>query len=227
MDGAHPASGEATGEATGPHAGFRDPTALAKWTKVFLYAGVVVALASAWEVAGELGLYRVAESPEGWTAVAILWGLARLAIGLTTALLVLMWIFRANHNARQLGAAGMRFAPGWAVGWYFVPIAWFWMPYLAMREIWRASVNPSDWGAVPVSPLLRWWWGLWIVGSWGTDGVDLVAFFRLDEAGTETVDAATNLVGHMLDIPLAFVLVAIIGAVTQLQTAHHRRQSRP
>ncbi|MCZ0935812.1 MAG: DUF4328 domain-containing protein [Gemmatimonadetes bacterium] len=223
MDHANPA----TGEATGSDASFQDPTALAKWTKLFLYAGIAVALVSAWAVAGELGLYGAAESPEGWTPVGILWLLAQAAIALGTAILVLSWIYRANHNARQLGAADMRFTPGWAVGWYFIPIAWFWMPYLAMREIWRASVNPSDWGAAPVSPLLRWWWSLWIVGSWGTDGVDLVASLRLDEAGFETVDAATNLVGHVLAIPLAFSLVAIIAAVSQLQTAHHRRQSEP
>ena len=152
-----------------------------------------------------------------------------IAIGLTTAILVLMWIYRANHNARQLGAADMRFTPGWAVGWYFIPIAWFWKPYQAMTEIWRASVNPSDWGATPVSPLLRWWWGLWIVPSWGL-GPSWIQWRRpafLDEAGTETVDAATDLVENLLDIPLAFVLVAIITAVTQLQTAHHRRQSEP
>jgi len=221
MDDANPA----TGEATGPHAGFRDPTVLATWTRVFLYAGIAVALVSAWEVAGELGLYAGAGSQEGRTPVAILWFLAQMAIGLTTVILVLSWIYRANHNARQLGAADMRFTPGWAVGWYFIPIAWFWKPYQAMTELWRASVNPSDWGAVPVSPLLRWWWGLWIVPSWGLDGVDLVASFRLDEAGFEPVAAATNLVENLLDIPLAFVLVAIITAVTPLQTAHHRRQS--
>jgi len=85
----------------------------------------------------------------------------------------------------------------------------------------------ADWGAAPVSPLLRWWWGLWIVARWGLDTVDLVASFRLDEAGFETVDAATNLVEHALDIPLAFVLVAIITAVTQLQSAHHHRQTEP
>ena len=217
MDDANPA----TGEATGPDAGFQDPISLAKWTKVFLYAGIAVAIVSAWEVAGGLELYG------GVTALSILWSLVVIAIGLTTAILVLTWIYRANHNARQLGAADMRFTPGWAVGWYFIPIAWFWKPYQAMTEIWRASVNPSGWGAVPVSPLLRWWWGLWIVPSWGLDGVDLVASFRLDEAGFETVDAATNLVENLLDIPLAFVLVAIITAVTQLQTAHHRRQSEP
>ncbi|MCY3700378.1 MAG: DUF4328 domain-containing protein [Gemmatimonadetes bacterium] len=223
MDHANPA----TGEAKGPHAGFQDPTMLAKWTKAFLYAGVALAIVSAWEVAGELELYGGAGSQDGWTPITALLLLARIALALGTPILVLMWIYRANYNARQLGAADMRFTPGWAVGWYFIPIAWFWMPYLAMREIWRASVNPSDWEAKPVSPLLRWWWGLWIVTAWGLDSVDLVASLRLDEAGFETVDAATNLVGHALDIPRAFVLVAIIAAVTQLQTAHHRRQGEP
>ncbi|MYL07577.1 MAG: DUF4328 domain-containing protein [Gemmatimonadales bacterium] len=223
MDDANPA----TGEPTGSDAGFQDSTALTKWTKVFLYAGIAVAIVSAWEVAGELGLYGAAGSQEGWTPVRVLWILAQITIGLGTPILVLMWIYRANYNARQLGAADMRFTPGWAVGWYFIPIGWFWMPYLAMREIWRASVNPADWGAAPVSPLLRWWWGLWIVARWGLDTVDLVASLRLDEAGFETVDAATNLVEHALDIPLAFVLVAIITAVTQLQTAHHRHQTEP
>jgi len=215
----------AIGAQTGPRAGFRDPTELAKWTRVFLYAGIAVALVYAWDAVGDLRMGEGEASQEGRTLVSILWILARLVIGLSTPILVLMWIYRANHNARQLGAADMRFTPGWAVGWYFIPIAWFWKPYQAMTEIWRASVNPSDWRATPVSPLLRWWWGLWIVPSWGLDGVDLVASFRLDEAGFETVDAATNLVENLMDIPLAFVLVAIITAVTQLQTAHHRRQS--
>lgn len=221
MDDANPA----TGAQTGPRAGFRDPTELAKWTKVFLYAGIAVALVYAWDVVGDLRMGEGEASQEGRTLVSILWILARLVIGLGTPILVLTWIYRANHNARQLGAADMRFTPGWAVGWYFIPIAWFWKPYQAMTEIWRASVNPSDWRAVPVLPLLRWWWGLWIVTRWGLEaGVEL-ARFRLDEAGMETVEAATDVVGHALEIPLVLALVTIIGAVSRLQTAHHRRQS--
>ena len=63
----------------------------------------------------------------------------------------------------HLGASDMRFTPGWAIGWYCVPVACFWRPYQAMTEIWRASRNPSDWRGEPVSPLLRWWWILWLV----------------------------------------------------------------
>ena len=108
------------------------------------------------------------------------------------------------------------------MGWYFVPIAWFWKPYQAMREIWRASVNPSDWRGAPVSPLLRWWWGLWMVPFWGLSIVDWAADRNLDEAAAETVEVATGLVSHLLDIPLALVLLAIIGAVSRMQAAYYR-----
>lgn len=213
------------GGQTGSHVGFRDPAMLTKWTRVFLYAGIALAFVSLWELAGGPQMGGGGEPPEGWTPVAIIRLLAEITVVLTTMILVLMWTYRANHNARQLGAVDMRFTPGWAVGWYFIPIAWFWKPYQAMTEIWRASVNPSDSGATPVSPLLRWWWGLWVVPFWGLGIVDIVAFEVLDEASTETVEAATALVANLLDIPLALVLAAIIGAVTQLQTAHHRNQS--
>ena len=216
----------ATGEETSSHSGFRDPTTLTKWARVFLYAGIALALVSAWEVAGGLQMGGGEGSQEGLTPGAIVWRFAEIAIGLTTAILVLTWIYRANHNARQLGAADMHFTPGWAVGWYFVPIAWFWKPYQAMREIWRASVSPSDWRAVPVSTLLRWWWGLWIVRFGGAlEIVGWVANRNLDEAGTETVEVATELVDWVLEIPLALVLLAIVGAVSRMQAAHYRRRS--
>ena len=62
-----------------------------------------------------------------------------------------------------LGSPGLRFTPGWAVGWYFVPIANLWKPYQAMKEIWRASKNPGNWQAETTSGFLGWWWFWWII----------------------------------------------------------------
>ena len=155
-----------------PTEGFRDPTALTRWTRGFLYASIATALVRLGsDAANLLGTEGVGES--AGTAFDLFWFLTGVPIWLITAILVLTWIHRANHNARQLGAAGMHFTPGWAVGWHFVPIAWFWKPYQAMTEIWRASRNPADWRDEPVSPLLRWWWILWIVPFWGVVIVEL------------------------------------------------------
>ena len=144
MDDTNPA----TGEATGPDAGFQDPTSLAKWTKVFLYAGVALAFVSLWELAGGPQMGGGEGSPEdcdGSRDHPTPWQKSRSRSALRSS--CSPGPHRANYNARQLGAADMRFTPGWAVGWHFIPIAWFWKPYQAMTEIWRASVNARPTGA--------------------------------------------------------------------------------
>jgi len=206
-----------------PTEGFTDPTGLMKWTRGFLYVGIVSCLLGMWSSARDL-LGGGGEADLDIGLRVIFWIFTGLPVPLITAVLVLTWIHRVNHNARQLGAAGMRFTPGWAVGWHFVPIAWFWKPYQAMTEIWRASRNPADWRGKPVSPLLHWWWFLWIVPTWSLLIVDLAARRNLEEADAENVEAAAELVSWILEIPLIFVLLAIIAAVHRMQTEHHRAQ---
>ena len=48
----------------------------------------------------------------------------------------------------NLEPQGMKFSPGWSVGFYFIAILGFWKPYQAMKEIWQASKNPSSWQSV-------------------------------------------------------------------------------
>lgn len=54
----------------------------------------------------------------------------------------MLWFYRANRNLRVLGGTELRFSPGWAVVWWFIPIANLWMPYRATVEIAKAS-DPS------------------------------------------------------------------------------------
>jgi hypothetical protein len=84
---------------------------------------------------------------------------------LATMVIFVMWIYRANKNARRLGAVGMKFGPGWAAGWYFIPIANLFVPYLAMREIWKASANPWNWTAQRSGWILPCWWLLFVVST--------------------------------------------------------------
>ena len=53
-------------------------------------------------------------------------------------MLFCLFMPRANRNARAFGSS-MSISPGWAAGWFFVPIANLWMPYQAMKEIWQGS----------------------------------------------------------------------------------------
>jgi hypothetical protein len=92
-------------------------------------------------------------------------GYVRAGLFILTSIPFGMWIYRANKNARALGAEGMRHSAGWAVGSYFVPIVNFFAPFTAMREIWRASADPGNWTAAPGTPLLGWWWFLWLAAA--------------------------------------------------------------
>jgi len=80
-----------------------------------------------------------------------------------TAVGFLKWIYRANLNCRGFGATGLKFTPGWSIGYYFVPIACLFYPYQIMKEIWCASTDPLNWEKQAGSPLLGFWWTLWII----------------------------------------------------------------
>lgn len=131
--------------------------------------------------------------------------------------LIPLWTHRANHNARQLGASDMTLMPGWAAGCYFVPPGLFWKPYLAMKEIWQASVDPGEWQGQRGSPLLGWWWTLWLATTWGEVLVWAVAAVALEPGDAETVESTIGLAGLLLHIPLTLILLTIITKVCRMQ----------
>jgi hypothetical protein len=81
-----------------------------------------------------------------------------------------LWIYRANRNLYKHQLHGMEFTPGWSVGWFFIPIATFWMPFRAMREIWKGSTTIDNddekehWKTNEPSSILGVWWALYVGG---------------------------------------------------------------
>lgn len=102
----------------------------------------------------------------GMLAVIGLVGLLSSGIGIGIIIIFLLWIHQAAKNVRAFGQQMLEITPGWAVGWWFIPFANMWMPFKAVREIWRAS-DPdavtrtgegTSWTSRPSSPLLVLWW---------------------------------------------------------------------
>jgi hypothetical protein len=215
-------------------ADFIDPTRLTSWVRGFLvlYIGITIIslitgtleyqlLQDARE--GEISLAQAEASDARQRVVAIL----TLCIYVVLAVLVLKWIYRANFNARQLGAAGMQFTPGWSIGWYFIPIVWLWKPYQAMKEIWKASANPQsqDWQNQEASPLLGWWWFLWIVS-----GMIGYFIFKKSMSGSENIDdlimiSEAGLFSSCVDIALDIALLVIVNRIYAMQMSQYRRVS--
>ena len=75
------------------------------------------------------------------------------------------WIYLASANAAIAAPSPDRITPGWAVGWYFVPIMNLFKPLTAMIEIWTASVGVVKHTGKEVPGWISLWWASWIILS--------------------------------------------------------------
>ncbi len=139
----------------------------AKLARLFLLAFIVLdALLSVCIIAEWQGLVDLEAVEPDPAALAYFF----VALGYTLAFLaavifVAMWLYRAHANLRDAGVDGLAISPGWAVGWYFVPIANLFRPLEAMRELWANSHGEGDRFADDAHPQIGAWWGCWIVGN--------------------------------------------------------------
>jgi hypothetical protein len=141
---------------------FRNPKRLTWWLQSLLIGIIVLEVVL---TAFQLIQLRAGSAAEAGDMLVTILGMGLLIVYVVTIVMFCVWTYRVNANIHALGAANLRFSPGWAVGWYFVPIANLWKPYQVMNEIWRASKNPSGWQDEASSSIVGWWWFWWIVSN--------------------------------------------------------------
>src|ERR1043166_6019302 len=56
-------------------------------------------------------------------------GVIQVSFFIFLGITFLRWIHRANKNLHCLSTEVMRLSPGWAIGWYFIPVANLFKPY--------------------------------------------------------------------------------------------------
>ena len=168
-----------------------------------------------------------AESFEGLerilTATAVLNVLAVIVAGIA----VLRWIYLTSRNAQALGPA-MTVTRGWAVGWFFVPIANLWKPFQAVSETWQVSADPEAPDAVPIPAVLRVWWGCWIASSI-ISNIDFRLSMRAETAEQLIAASWFTVAAVPVDIALTIALTTIMRRLSQMQRdrAGDIRQARP
>jgi hypothetical protein len=215
---------------------FRDAHSLAAWV-----AGLLVAAAAATlltlpfrlsqlaalrrYVRGLGSLADVNRATDRARGIGVLAGL----ISLSLIVLWLVWQHRAQSNLRALGAVGLRYSPGWAVGWWFIPVAFWVMPYRTVRELWKAS-SPGggavDWTTQRVSPILPLWWGAW-VARWG---LEFASSLTPNDPGqplfTYTPQQLVHRVSWGIWADLAYVVAAILAVLVVREIDRRQRERR-
>ncbi len=137
---------------------------------------------------------------------------------LAAMICLMFWIFRANRNARALSPRALENSAGWAVGWFFVPIASLWKPYEVMREIYKASRAPHDWLTAKNTDIVGWWWGTYILGN--AIGLAMKMFVAVHDV---LFLRGMGVAAYIAMIIHQTLLLVIVGRIVKWQAAAHRQ----
>jgi hypothetical protein len=153
-------------------------------------------------------------------AVGLL-GLLLSGVSLFTYVVFLVWTHTAAKNIRSFGHDGFEFTPGWAVGWWFIPVMNWFKPFQALREIWQASDPDAigggygSWRGSAVPGTFGVWWGTYLLA--GVVGI-IGAFVGL---GTPGGSPGFAMAAHLLRAFAAVAIVSLMRQLAQRQEAAH------
>ncbi len=129
------------------------------------------------------------------------------------------WLFQSATLASRLTRflpSHQNITPGWAVGYYFIPIVNLWKPYQAMAFI-RDQVS----GKTPVGSLVGLWWTAWLITNGSSN-----YFYRNDNVVFYTTAEATAFNnGIITDGILGIVALLFAAAVIQRLTVGQERMA--
>lgn len=204
-------------------------------TSIFLGGGILLSLIGIISALMQIDLLTRALSGQGITSAEadandareMLIAVVQILNYIITVIFFLMWFHRAHRNLPALGAQGLEYSPGWAVGGFFIPFLNLVRPFQVAKEIWKASTteegltDATNWQYASVSPLLGLWWGAWLLGnilervvtsfSKGAKELeDLIFLTRLDIAVS------------LFSIVAAILAIVVVLKIDARQTAKHR-----
>lgn len=168
----------------------------AAWATRFLVASFVLE--------GAVDALAIAEPEIGgrlW-ALAGAVALVGFAVQVAAAVAFCRWFYRAYANLPALGERHPRFTPGWAIGYFFIPVLNLFRPYQAAKEIWAASTGRPH-------GLLVAWWALWLFANFAGNASATFAIRQEDEPAR-----TFSWVSLALTIGAAIFAIRMIGRVT-------------
>ncbi len=152
--------------------GYRSGRTRATWSKALFG---VTALTCVYETAIAGAGYDLADrvargvsysqtEVERWVADADTADSLFLVSAMALAVAFIAWLSRSVENVPPLGGGTPYDSPRWAIGWWFVPLAFLWKPYTVVRDVHDRLATASHFsgGGIVVA-----WWLTWILGGLG------------------------------------------------------------
>ena len=153
---------------------------------------------------------------------------ATLLLRIATLITFGRWIVLAHRNLVPLGASYLEFRPGWAVGWFFIPIGNLWKPYQAMKALWQNSHSVAKPELQDTTWLLPTWWTLWLISAFVGSAVNRMTL-RAKTIEDFVVSTEMTIVNIAVELPLYFVAAALLGQIWRAQQVQreHPEEFRP
>ncbi|MFF0575416.1 DUF4328 domain-containing protein [Streptosporangium saharense] len=156
----------------------------------------------------------------------VLAGLTQLAVYVLTGVMFVVWLYRARCNAEAITPIPHRRSRGLVVFSWVIPIVNLWYPLQIVDDVWATSSPrnlPPDLGSealnrAPRSPLVRFWWLLWLVTTFGS------MLFQRAAARDDSLEAivATARVDIWFAAPYVVSAVLAVLVVMNITTAQER-----
>ena len=139
---------------------------------------------------------------------------ANAAILFVTAAFFLVWVYRAHANVHALGFNELKFSPGWAVGWWFIPIFNLVQPARAMAELYRIAEarNPAAGRThIRIRPVVA-WWSLLLLSSCATRSG--IVGEPADPVEPVRQLFVLQILGNILYLPAGLLAIWLVGRIT-------------
>jgi hypothetical protein len=154
----------------------------------------------------------------GFLIALVVFGLImlRVVIFIATGVVFCMWLYRCAKNVKAFGTHPnqIEYAPGWAVGSFFVPFANLVIPFRAIKEVWRNS-QPATSSMFAVDPpaLFTIWWIFWLLSTFARN-----VYIRLsDEQIDRKALTALSVGGDALTVIAGILAFFVVGEIDKRQ----------
>jgi len=151
----------------------------------------------------------------GYFIILGILGLISTIVGILTIVAFCMWAYRAMDNVHRTGLPNIEHTAGWTVGWFFIPIAFWWKPYQALKEVYQGSLYiaghaGANWKHSGPTTTVGWWWGFWI-------GTGIVSY-GLTQLNLYFHTSLFTIVSTLMSIAAAFFAIKMIREIGNMQS---------